>query len=176
MENTTEIWKPIPNYEGLYEVSNFGRVKSLNRAMKRNNGTSYYVKETILKHGINHDGYRIVSLSVNSKSKTRAIHQLVAEAFLSHIPNGQSLVVNHKDFNRQNNHVGNLEVTTMRENSNRIHLPSSSKYIGVCWYNKANKWMARIRINGRQKYLGIFSSDAEASEAYQKELNKLLTK
>ena len=94
-----EIWKPVVGYEGLYEISNLGRVKSLPR-----NGTSF--SEKILQHSIA-KGYRQVILSKNNERKSVTIHRLVATAFL---PNEKNYpCINHKDENKQNNDVSNLE-------------------------------------------------------------------
>ena len=94
-----EEWKPIKDYEGLYEVSNLGRVKSLN--YKRTG------KEKILKNIECRNGYLAVSLTKLGKQKVFYIHKLVAEAF---IPNPDNLPqVNHIDGNKKNNKVSNLE-------------------------------------------------------------------
>jgi len=165
MENQTEIWRDIPNYEGDYQVSNFGRVKSL-----------LCGKERILNPSSS-SGYYIISLKLdNNKYKTKSVHQLVAIAFLDHTPCSHAYVVNHKDFNKQNNHVDNLEIVTHRENSNQKHIKSSSQYVGVFWNKQLNKWSATISIIGRQKYLGSFNNEYDAHLAYQKALNTLLAK
>ena len=97
-----EEWKAIAVFEGLYEVSNFGRVKSLTRYKK------------ILKGGIDKDGYRYVKLKHNYNVKHARICRLVAIAF---IPNPNNLPqVNHKDFNRRNDCVNNLEWCTPQGN------------------------------------------------------------
>lgn len=167
-----EIWKPIKDFETAYEVSNLGRVKSL--ARERKNGTgSYLHKERILKHGISSFYYN-VCLKFNGKTKTRNVHQLVAEAFLNHKPCGFKLVVNHKDFNKLNNCVENLEIVTQRENSNKKHLKSKSIYTGVYWIESRNKWISRIQINGKIKNLGYFKTEKEASEYYQNALKSHL--
>ena len=102
-----EIWKDIKGYEGLYQISNKGRVKSLG-----NNKTK---KEKILSPG-KHKGYFYVSLYKNRKEKKYSIHRLVAQAFL---PNPDNLpVVNHKDENKLNNNVENLEWCTQEYNVN----------------------------------------------------------
>ena len=107
-EYLNEIWKPIKGYEGLYEVSNLGRVRSL-----VNNKGQY--REKILKHNIR-NGYPSVTLCKNKKLKSFTIHRLVAEAFL---PNPDNLpCVNHKDENRLNNFVNNLEWCTYSYNIN----------------------------------------------------------
>jgi hypothetical protein len=161
-----EIFKDIKGYEGLYQISNLGRVKSLCRVDR----IGHKVKEKMLKPFIKKDnGYLSVSLC-NNGMKQKNIHQLVSIAFLGHEPDGFSLVVNHIDFDKTNNNVQNLEIITQRENANKKHIKSSSKYVGVCWDKPSNKWMSRIVINGKRKHLGRFSNEIEASEAYQKEL------
>lgn len=109
-----EIWKDIKDYEGLYQVSNFGRVKSLRRYVAR--GTNkYWVNEKILKPRYT-KGHYYTSLHKNKKSKNYYIHRLVAEAF---IPNPDNLpCINHKDENTANNNVNNLEWCTHKYNAN----------------------------------------------------------
>ncbi len=160
-----EIWKDIEGYMGIYQVSNLGNVKSLSNSETR--------KEKILKPAIKKSGYFVVGLYKNNNGKQMKVHQLVAMAFLNHIPCGYKFVVNHKDFNKLNNHVSNLEIVTQRENSNRLHLKSSSSFIGVSKHKLSNKWQSHITINGRLKYLGLFINELDASIAYQNTLNKI---
>jgi hypothetical protein len=163
-----EIFKDISNYEGIYQVSDHGRVKSLKRYDARN----HLIKERILKPAVNSGGYYVVVLC-NGKPKTYRIHQLEAIAFLNHKPCGYKLVVDHKDFDRLNNHLPNLRLITVRKNTNKKHLKSSSEYVGVYWHKKAKKWMAQISLNGKTKYIGYFTNELEASIAYQIELKKI---
>lgn len=101
-----EIWKDIVGYEGLYQVSNKGRVKSL-RYYGGNN-------EQIKSLGLRSDGYLNVSLSKNGKAISKSVHRLVAVAF---IPNPENLeMVNHIDENKENNCVENLEWCTRSYN------------------------------------------------------------
>ena len=157
-----EIYKDVIGYEGIYKVSNLGNVKSL----IGNN-------EKILKLCRNGGGYSTVNLHINSIMKTRTVHQLVAGAFLNHKPSRYELVINHKDFNRNNNNVNNLEIVTTRENANQKHLKSSSQYTGVSWDKNRNKWSSQIVINKKLKFLGRFINELDASEAYQKALLEL---
>jgi len=111
-----EIFKPIKNYEGLYEVSNFGRVKSLNRVIFRRNNTTQFIKERILKSALEGSGYPIVGLCKNGKLQTPKIHHLVLNAF--NPKTRQNVECNHKDCDKTNNCVGNLEWVTRQENIN----------------------------------------------------------
>lgn len=104
-----EIWRDIKDYEGLYQVSNYIRVKSLPR-----NGT--ILTESILKQRINKDGYRVVQFSKNGKIRNHFIHRLVAEAFLEN-PNNLPYI-NHKDENKLNNIPENLEWCDSKYNCN----------------------------------------------------------
>lgn len=112
-----EIWKDIPSYEGIYQVSNYGRVKSLSRTViykrKRNYRTDY-CKEHILS--CSKEKYLSVGLKkTNDRQRKFLLHRLVANAF---IPNPDDLpYINHKDCNKHNNYVGNLEWCTPKENS-----------------------------------------------------------
>lgn len=109
---TIEQWKPIQGYEGLYEVSNKGRVKSLG-----NGGKNQYSNKEIYKVPIKlSNGYLRVNLCKDGKIKSYLVHRLVANAF---IPNPDNLEqVNHKDENKHNNNVENLCWCSAKENSN----------------------------------------------------------
>ncbi|MBO7079503.1 MAG: HNH endonuclease [Bacilli bacterium] len=111
-----EIWKDIKDYEGLYQVSNFGRVKSLEKKVW--NRYEFIVrKERILKTKNNSKEYCIVKLYKDNKHYNKKIHRLVAEAF---IPNPNDLPqINHIDGNKNNNNANNLEWCTNKEN--QIH-------------------------------------------------------
>jgi hypothetical protein len=113
MTNVNEIWLPINNYHGLYKVSNLGRVKCLERIVDF--GTQKRkVKENILVNGNHNMGYKTVVLSFKSRYQTMLVHRLVAESFITN-PESKPFI-NHKDGNKHNNHVENLEWVTRREN------------------------------------------------------------
>lgn len=163
--NPVEIWKDIPNYEGLYKASTFGNIKSLNYNRTK--------QERVLIPNLDRYGYYTLSLSSNNSKKTKKIHKLIAITFINHIPSGNNLVINHKDLIKTNNKLENLEVVTNRENTNKKHIKSSSKYIGVCLEKKTKKWQAYIYIKTKKKHLGYFNTEEDASEAYKKELNNI---
>lgn len=124
MSNNIEIWKPIIGYEGLYEVSSMGRVRSLDRRISyisrtqegKEYTTTHTYKGKLMKQHNNHFGYKVIALCMDGKYRTYMVHRLVAEAF---IPNPNNYpVVNHKDENKQNNCVENLEWCTQQYNIN----------------------------------------------------------
>ena len=110
-----EVWKPISGYEGLYEVSNLGRVKSLERTMQ-NHGKRQLVPERILRPGRAGNGYYTVALNRDSVSVSHCIHVLVATAFVEGRTD-EKCVVNHKDETRDNNIASNLEWCTPAYNT-----------------------------------------------------------
>lgn len=141
-----EYWKDIPEYEGLYQVSNLGRIKSLKNNKEK--------KEKILKPIFTKLGYAQIFLSNKGNKKHKYIHRLVAQTFIKNYDN--SKVINHKDFNTKNNNVDNLECVTIYENNKysydagRIKLPPPQK-------SKIIKCLEDER---------IFNSLKEASEFY----------
>jgi len=151
-----EIWKNVIGYEDRYQVSNLGNVKSLK-------------KNLIMKPQIQ-EGYKTVSFFYKGKQKNQKIHKLVAMAFLSHIPCGFRIVVDHIDHNPLNNKIDNLQLITNRLNLSKDQKNKSSKYTGVSWFKQTNKWRTQIRINGVVINLGYFNNELEASKAYQDRL------
>lgn len=110
-----EIWKPISGYEGLYEVSSYGRVRSVSRIVKCRGIGMRKLKGKMRPAQKRGNGYLFVSLCKNRKHKMHSIHRLVAEAF---IPNPDNLpYVNHKDETKTNNNVDNLEWCTASYNA-----------------------------------------------------------
>tara|TARA_R110000744_G_scaffold362693_1_gene470803 strand:+ start:152 stop:658 length:507 start_codon:yes stop_codon:yes gene_type:complete len=157
-----EVFKDIPNYEGIYKISNLGNIISLK-----------FNKTLNFKLGVKsntNNSYLNVNLRLNNKKRCYGVHQLVAMAFLNHKVSGHKLVINHIDFNKRNNNLNNLEIVTSRENSNLKHIKSSSKYVGVSWCNTRKKWCSNIRIKGNLINLGRFNNELDASNAYQKKL------
>lgn len=152
-----EIWKDIRGYEGLYQISNFGRVKSLERLAKSNNNNYRRVKENFLKKHEDKNGYIKVSLNKNNKSKQYAIHRLVAKAF---IPNPNNLPqINHKDENKQNNNLENLEWCTAKYNNSygtRIQRCKQKRQILIEQYdlngNLIKKWNSAKEVYNKLGY------------------------
>lgn len=162
-----EIWKDIPGYEGLYQVSTLGQVKSLGRIIfekpnGRHNGRWHKFPEKLLKIGLDRNGYAAVNLYNLDKLRKRCnVHRLVALTFLEN-PNKLS-DVNHKDENKQNNNVNNLEWCTTKYN--------------LCYGNRMNKYrisrgtrVARYDLDGN--YIDSWESMSHAAVQVYGNANK----
>ena len=112
------IWKPIKNFEQNYEINNKGEVRTISH-MRNNNNGEYQQKQKIRKPFMNHSGYFVINLSINGIVKTRRISRLVAETFISNPLNKPT--VNHKDGNKLNNNIENLEWATRKEQTHHMH-------------------------------------------------------
>lgn len=169
-----EIWKDIPNYEGLYQVSSLGNVRSLNRVIYREGKFAVPLKGQEIKKVIKKTkGYYCVDLYKNGKGKQFEVQQLVAMAFLGHKPCGHKLVVDHINDDKLDNRVENLQIVTIRYNACKTQGRYSSQYKGVSWCKSSNRWMARIEVNRKSKYLGLFIFEYDAHLAYQKALSEI---
>ena len=160
-----EIWKDIKNYEGLYQISNLGNVKSFHK-----NTTG-----KILKNILGNKGYYTIGLTKEGIKKTKSIHQLLAESFLGHNSNKYESVINHINGIKTDNRLENLEIVTNRYNTSDgfIRLNKTSNYPGVCWNKECNKWQCDIQVNNQNYYLGLFDDEILAKELYEKALEKL---
>ena len=165
--------KDIKEYEDIYRISKDGRVFSI-RANKFL--STFFSKDTKGKNK-----YKRVQLSRDGIRRKFFIHRLVAENFLS---KGNKECVNHKDGNKINNLVDNLEWVTYSENNHHaiatklakgyngtMQKRNTSGYVGVT--KSGNKWKSQIRINNHLHYLGLFETAELASSAYLKKLNSM---
>ena len=123
-----EVWKDVVGYKGLYQVSNFGNVKSLDRIVNKPNGVSYLRKGKICTQSKSNLGYMTVGFTVNNKKVNKYVHRLVAEAFITNMNDYPQ--VNHIDCDKTNNRMYNLEWCTNSQNHihasknglNKLHL------------------------------------------------------
>lgn len=153
-----EIWKDIPLFEGLYQISNYGNVKSLR-----------FSKEKLLKLGTDLQGYKQCVLYKKDKRKNIKVHLLVAMAFLNHVPDGtHNIVVDHIDRNKQNNNVSNLRLVSHSFNTKNadfsINIPKSN-VDGVIYNSRDNRWAANVYINRKRIFLGYYDLETEAINA-----------
>lgn len=161
-----EIWKVVPGFPD-YSVSNHGRVKSFKwnkeRIMKP---LTYEVK--------NRNGYirSLIQTRENGVTKTWAISKLVAICFLNHVPNGYNIVVDHIDFNPENNRVDNLQLISNAENVKRGIVPK-----GYYFEKESGKFKVQFSINGRMRTFGRFKIESDAiSKASEIKNSEIYTK
>lgn len=157
-----EIWKDIKGYEGKYQVSSIGRVKSLKRTLS----PGYYGKgrtteEMLLRPFANQQGYLRVQLSKNSQRKKYMVHRLVAEAFIPN-PNNYKCI-NHKDETHTNNNVDNLEWCTHKYNSNYGTLKERLSAINL---NHPAKSKRVEQLDKKGNHIAFFPSVHEAERVY----------
>ena len=152
-----EIWKSIKGFEGLYEVSSLGNVKSIRR-------------NKLLSLHIDQDGYKSCTLCRIYKKNVR-VHRLVYEAFIGELDD--RLVIDHIDTIKTNNEYTNLRQIETRENTT-IGKVRKSNYRGVRYFKPNNKWGSEIQIDGVRYFLGLYDSAELASEQYEKTLSDWL--
>lgn len=164
-----EEFKDIPNYEGFYQASDLGRIKSLSRYVK--NAWGYYWTKEIIVAQCDYNSDRVylgLNLHKEGVCVKFMVHILVAMVFLGHVPDGRNIIiVDHVKTNeKKNNQLSNLQIITQRENSSKDK-KGSSQYIGVHLNKKTNKWISKIRIGKERISLGSFINEKDASDAYQ---------
>lgn len=157
-----EEWADIKNYEGIYKVSNYGRVKSLSRILF--NGKGFFkTKDKILSPKLGNNGYYCFSLAKDKKSNFHLAHRLIANSFIANPENKPT--VNHKDLDRANNCISNLEWNTYRENNCHKFQKDNKKYIGVSFHKRNKKWISYIFINKKLIHLGSYETSHQAYQA-----------
>lgn len=161
-----EIWTPVYQFEELYEVSTLGRVRSLDRFFIDILNREHTNKGRILMPRLNRKKYLSIALyDINHKRTDKKIHAIVLHSFIGF----STMQINHKDLNKSNNRLDNLEYCTCRENIAHFwkSKKKSSQFIGV-YFNKVNKinpWKASITVNGKNVHIGQFDKEIEAYEA-----------
>jgi hypothetical protein len=176
MKKLKEEWVDIIGYEGYYQVSNYGQVRSIDRVIKTKNGKVNSLKGRILKFKIYHHpsgGYHYLRLSKHCSETSFKVHYLVARHFIGRSPELQSFI-NHKDRVKTNNYFKNLEWVTHRENisHNKKNKPNKqSKYTGVSKSSNGKKWVAYIYNGTKNVNLGSFDVELNAYKAYKKALD-----
>ena len=132
-----EIWKDIKGYEGVYQVSNYGKAK----ALAKYNSKGVLLKEKDVKLGTNQYGYLRFNVTKEGKQKTLHIHRVVMETFN---PIEEKMQVNHKDGNKENNIITNLEWCT--DSENKIHAYKNGLMKGGNEYSKVRQDLPRYKL------------------------------
>lgn len=160
-----EKWKDIKNYEGIYQVSNLGNIKSLDRISEH----GYKYKGKLLKLSPSKNGYLYVGLSIKGKTKMFPVHRIVIESFLGF----SKLYCDHIDNNKHNNCISNLKYVTHRQNMSKFHKTYKSLPTGV-HKTKYNTYIASIRdLNNNKIALGSFKTIEEAEIVYNNKLKQI---
>jgi len=154
-----EIWKDINGFDGRYQVSNFGDVRNA-------------LKGFIMKSHATTKGYRQIMLQKNGKKTSRRVHRLVAQAFI--LDYCHKLQVNHKDLDKTNNRLYNLEMET--NTGNQLHSHRARKRKRGVYPYKGGKFLACIRVEKKLIHLGYFEKKNDAYEAYRDEYRKTYNK
>lgn len=174
-----EKWLKIKEYEGLYQISNLGRVRSLERIVSSNSPrhkNKVVKRKGMIKAVCKDDrGYSIIQLSKNGIAKTIKIHVLVWDHFGEKNRNGRILQVDHINQDKGNNSIANLQLLTTRQNCSKKQFKQkkSSSYVGVTWHEQIGRWKAQLHLAGKTTYLGVFKTEIEASECYQNKLKEM---
>lgn len=168
-----EIWKDIKGYKGIYQISNFGRIKTRERYIKCRGNSKRLKREKILK-GSMCFGYPSIALYNNYVVQAKFVHHLVWDYF-GERKGKRNLQIDHIDGDRKNNNIMNLQLLTHRGNTSKgfkdrgRELPTGVHY----YYKYSKKVRARIYINGKEEHLGIYINPELASRAYQKALKQI---
>lgn len=165
----TVVFKDISGYEGLYQISNFGDVKSFHKfnSQKRKNNEFVSLKKAS-------NGYLFVCLYKDKKYKHFLVHRLVAQHFVEGYDD--SLYVDHIDMNKENNSSSNLRWVTSRQNSTYCrekYNESTKKPIGVYFDKNCNRYKSSVRVKGKNIHIGYFNSSEEARSAYLNKIKEL---
>ena len=175
MENLNEeieIWADVVTHVGLYQISTFGNVKSLDREVPWSK-SSKIVYGKMLKPDTNIDGYKVILLSYNGEQKKMRVHQLVAMAFMGYTMTNPKLTIHHIDEVKDNNRLTNLKIVTLRENVTLYHKTQnhSSNYTGVNKNRSGKGWSCSIIIDGKRVYLGRYDNEEDAGIVYESALS-----
>jgi len=170
-----EIWKDIPGFEGKYQASNLGKIKSLKRVKLFNNkipNRFRSVNERLLKYWTDKDGYYQCRLYKNKKSFTFAIHSLIWITFSGIEYDKKKCNIDHIDNIKSNNSFVNLQILTSGQNIGKGYQFKGKKLpIGITLKN--NRFVARFQLNKKSNYIGSFITLSIAEEEYKKFMVKL---
>lgn len=144
-----EIWKPVSEYEGFYEVSNMGRVRSVLRKVNAGNGKLRTADPRIIKPTDNGNGYLIVGLSKNGKRVNYYVHRLVASHFVGNIEHG--MVINHLDYDKTNNKADNLEIVSQLDNI-RYSVPNMCRPKNCAYSNTGEKYICKRKTRSGTRF------------------------
>lgn len=165
--NCASEWRPVVGFEGSYEVSSGGEIRSVARIVPRvrsKNGRS--VSGRTLKAGVCGTGYKMVTLQARGSRRWETVHRIVVESHIGKIPHG--MVIDHRNGDKSDNRIENLRIVTSSQNGrNKIKTNNPNGHRGVwfCAARPKKPWRADIQPNGKTIYLGSFVTKDEAIAA-----------
>jgi hypothetical protein len=152
--------------DGNYLVSECGKVFSKDRFVHTKK-YSYSKSGVEISQFLNKSGYYYVMLCVEKQKRNIAVHKLVANAFLNHIPCGYETTIDHVDGNKKNNHISNLQEISSADNV-RKHFEQTNKKIGVCFNKTHGLYQSRISIDKKRYLIGYFEKEEDAINSYKR--------
>lgn len=167
-----EEWRPVSGYEGIYEISNRARVRSLDRVVRGRGGCARRIKGRVLTQRVSERGYKVVLLYKDNQPKTFKIARGMALAF-GVIKPGEE--VDHRDRGKTRNKLHNLRPADRCQQlwNQGKRSTNTSGYKGVSWSTSARKWRADIGARGEVFVLGYFDDPQKAHRAYKKAARRL---
>lgn len=166
-----EVWIVIEGYNSNYYVSNFGRVKSVDRYVKSRYGKQRLIRGRILRPSLSHN-YNYVGLYIDNKYKRIRVGRLVLESFTSA---QKELYCDHIDRNKANDRLDNLRWVTPGQNMMNIGSAcrGTSQYKGVSFSKSRGRWVSSVNKCGQNYFIGRFLCEIEAAKAYDKKAKEL---
>lgn len=167
-----EKWREIKGYEGYYEVSSLGRIRSMDRVVVYSNKRKYTYKSKI--RATSNSEYRLIALSKHGVVKMFKVSRLVAIHFLKEVKGKE--IVNHKDGDKHNDNIKNLEWCTYSENS--LHAfetglkTKKNKVSGVFFHKERGKWCSYLYRNNKNIFVGRFKTENEAIKEREKKIKE----
>jgi len=169
MSKVIEQWKSVVGYEGLYEVSDLGNIRSVERIMFDKNGRRHLLQGKPISQSNDGSGYMKFLASKDNRKKCLKVHKVVVHAFLG-LKDGY--IVNHMDGYKSNNALSNLEYVTVRENVTH-GIGYKKTRTGAHFHKKIGKWISRCSYNNIKVHLGYYDTEDEAADVYQRFLKSI---
>lgn len=161
-----EIWRDVKGYGGIYQVSNFGNIRSLDRrVVNHKGGTTRILHGIVMKPWDNGNGYLVATLNCEGKRRNCYIHRLVAETFLENHEN--KTFVNHKDYDTHNNRADNLEWCTQKENISHSICHMSKPKIKSRPTNTGEKYISQTMDHGKHMRYRVIVRAKKADKSFK---------